>query len=302
MKDFRLPQISEKCISLYLNQSEILGYDSTRIGTQSTVKIMLHLLKQLYMKSAIPHILTLLNLFSGCVAAVLAMQNELEWAALFVFIGIVFDFFDGMAARLLRVQSDLGVQLDSLADMVTSGLVPGIVMFQLLSMSHAGGWNVVSWQEIHFGKGISDMHSLLPFLGFLITLASAFRLARFNIDEDQVTSFKGLPTPANALLILSLPLILLYQGNDYLNNIILNPWFLIFLTLLSCFLLNAPMELFALKFKDWTFKNNALRYIFLILSLVLILTLKFLAVPVIILLYIISSLVLQWELSARPEP
>ena len=251
------------------------------------------------MKEKIPNLLTLCNLLAGCIATVFAAQNELEWAALFVFIGIFFDFFDGLVARRLKVQSEFGIQLDSLADMVTSGLVPGIVMFQLFTMSHTGGWNAVSWQDMHFGKGLPELNSLLPFFGFLITLASAYRLAKFNTDEDQLESFIGLPTPANALLVVSLPLILLYQGNDYLNGIILNPWFLIVHTLVSSYLLNSDIELFALKFKDWSFKPNALRYIFLILSLVLVLTIKFLAVPVIVALYIISSMVNKWDLNRK---
>jgi len=247
------------------------------------------------MKQKIPHLLTLLNVLSGCIATVYAMQNQLEWAALFVFVGIFFDFFDGLAARLLKTQSDLGVHLDSLADMITSGLVPGIVMFQLLALSQTGGWNAVSWQDFHFNSSTFQMNSLLPFTGFLITLASAYRLARFNTDEDQLESFKGLPTPANALLVMSLPLILLYQGNDTINSLILNPWFLLAHIVLSSVLLNSNIELFALKFKDWSFKANALRYIFLILSLVLLLTLKFMAVPIIVALYIISSLISRWE-------
>lgn len=238
------------------------------------------------MKKYIPNLITLLNVFCGCIAVVFAVLNQLEMAAIFVFLGIFFDFFDGLAARVLNVQSELGVQLDSLADMITSGLVPGIVMFQLLNMTVAGGWNsasTTSWS--------SDFDiSVLPFLGFVITLASAYRLAKFNIDENQVSSFIGLPTPANALLILSLPLILLYQKNDVLNGIILNQWFLIGLTILSAYLLNAKIELFALKFKNWSFKDNALRYIFIIVSLVLLITLKFLAVPMIIVFYILGSL------------
>jgi CDP-diacylglycerol--serine O-phosphatidyltransferase len=243
------------------------------------------------MKKQLPNLLTLLNAFSGCIAVVFALYNHLELAALFVFIGIFFDFFDGLAARALKVQSDFGIQLDSLADMITSGLVPGIVMFQLLGMSQTGGWNVDNLyiQE----KGLDALFNMayLPFFGFIITLASAYRLARFNVDENQQESFIGLPTPANALLILSLPLILLYHGNDFLNGIILNPWFLIGVTLISSFLLNSKIELFALKFKNWGFKENALRYIFIIVSLVLLLTMKFLAVPAIVVFYILSSLV-----------
>ena len=243
------------------------------------------------MKKHVPNLITLLNVFSGCVATVFAVLNQLEMAAIFVFLGIVFDFFDGMAARLLNVRSELGLQLDSLADMITSGLVPGIVMFQLLGMSISGGWNLdfsmdgrpMAWSAIEM--------SILPFSGFLITMASAYRLAKFNIDENQTSSFIGLPTPANALLILSLPLILHHQSSAWLHDVILNQWFLIGMTLLSAFLLNSKIELFALKFKNWDFRDNALRYGFIILSIVLLFTLKFLAVPLIILFYIISSVI-----------
>ena len=243
------------------------------------------------MKKHIPQFITMLNILCGCIATVFAVLNQLELAAIFVFLGIVFDFFDGLAARFFDAQSELGIQLDSLADVITSGLVPGIVMFQLLAMSQTGGWNLdfsgasntLTWTGLKI--------SFLPFFGFLITLASAYRLAKFNIDENQVTSFIGLPTPANALFILSLPLILLDQGNDYLSRIILNPWFLILITILSSYLLNSRIELFTLKFKNWSFKDNALRYIFLIVSLVLLLTMKFLAVPAIVFFYVVSSVV-----------
>ncbi|NNE78266.1 MAG: phosphatidylserine synthase [Pricia sp.] len=252
------------------------------------------------MKRHIPNLITLLNVFCGTIAAVYAVLNQLEWAALFVFLGIFFDFFDGLAARILNVQSELGVQLDSLADMITSGLVPGIVMFQLLGMSMKGGWNADQIFQFSSGEhGLALLLQPLPLLGFIITMASAFRLAKFNIDENQVSSFVGLPTPANTLLILSLPLILLYQNNDVLNGIILNQWFLIGLTLLSAYLLNSKIELFALKFKNWSFKDNALRYIFIIVSLVLLITLKFLAVPFIIAFYIISSLITNMQQTGK---
>ncbi|MEP3211497.1 MAG: CDP-alcohol phosphatidyltransferase family protein [Maribacter sp.] len=244
------------------------------------------------MKRHLPNLITLLNVFCGCVATVFAVLNQLELAAVFVFLGIIFDFLDGLAARVLDVKSELGLQLDSLADVITSGLVPGIVMFQLLAMSMSGGWNVdLSSEAADATFWVGLKVAPLPFVGFLITMASAYRLAKFNIDENQVASFIGLPTPANALLILSLPLILLYQHNDFLNGIILNQWFLIGVTLLSAFLLNSKIELFALKFDNWNFQDNALRYIFIIVSLVLLVTMKFLAVPVIIAFYILSSLI-----------
>ena len=244
------------------------------------------------MKRHIPNLITLLNVFCGCVAVVFAVMNQLELAAIFMFLGVIFDFFDGLAARILDVKSDLGLQLDSLADVITSGLVPGIVMFQLLSMSMTGGWNTdLSSQATDATFWVGLKVASLPFIGFLITMASAYRLAKFNLDENQQSSFIGLPTPANALLIVSLPLILLYHNNDFLNGIILNQWFLIGITLLSCYLLNSKIELFALKFKNLSFKDNALRYIFLVVSLVLLITMQFLAVPIIIVLYILSSLV-----------
>ncbi|MBU2929533.1 CDP-alcohol phosphatidyltransferase family protein [Winogradskyella psychrotolerans] len=245
-------------------------------------------------KRHIPNIVTLLNLFSGCIAVIFAVNGHFIAAAIFVFLGVFFDFFDGLLARKLNVQSPLGIQLDSLADLVTSGVVPGIIMFQLISEAtnspklgvNSNTWNsVFHWEDFQL--------PLLPLIGLLITLASAYRLAKFNIDEDQQTYFKGLPVPANTLVILSLPLILEYQNNDFMNSIIYNQWFLIGLTFLSCYLLNSNIKLFALKFKTWGFQDNAVRYIFLLLSLVLLIVLHFAAIPLVIGLYIVLSLVTQ---------
>lgn len=222
------------------------------------------------MKKHIPNFITLLNLFCGSIAVIFAVNGNMLATALFVFLGIFFDFFDGLLARKLNVQSELGLQLDSLADMVTSGLVPGLVMFYLLELS--------------------NINSYLPYLGLLITLASAYRLANFNIDENQSDSFIGLPTPANALLILSLPLIMEFQNNEVMNAIILNKWFLIGITLLSCYLLNANIKLIALKFKNWSFKDNKARYIVILLSIILLVIFQFAAIPLIITSYIIISL------------
>ena len=239
----------------------------------------------------IPNLVTLLNLLSGCIAVIFAVKGNFIAAAIFVFIGIFFDFFDGLLARKLNVQSPLGMQLDSLADLVTSGVVPGIIMVKMIALS-IGVNDVVtfedSWSDTMQWSTMKI--SLLPLLGLLIPLASAYRLALFNLDEDQQTYFKGLPVPANTLLILALPLILEYQNNDMMNLIIINKWFLIVLTLVSCYLLNSNIKLFALKFKDWSFKANATRYIFLILSLVALVVLQFAAIPLLIVLYILLSL------------
>ncbi|TXD81673.1 phosphatidylserine synthase [Subsaximicrobium wynnwilliamsii] len=245
------------------------------------------------MKKFIPNFVTLLNLFSGSIAVLFAVYNNFVAAAIFVFLGIFFDFFDGLLARKLNVQSDLGIQLDSLADMVTSGLVPGIVMFKLLAIS-------LDTEELSTAKEwssdfeFSSVHMpVLALSGLFITLASAYRLAKFNIDEDQQTYFKGLPTPANALLILSLPLILEFQNSNLITEIIINPWFLIILTLLSCYLLNADIKLFALKFKDYSFKRNVVRYGFIMFTLVMVVLFQFIAIPIVILGYFLTSMLFK---------
>lgn len=250
------------------------------------------------MKRHIPNIVTGLNLLSGCIAIIFAVQNHFVGAALFVALGVFFDFFDGLLARKLKVQSPLGIQLDSLADLITSGVVPGLVMYGLIGKAIGGdgvfvvdeGWNTtVSWVGVKIVP--------LALVGFLVTLSSAYRLAKFNLDKDQQTYFKGLPTPANTLLILSMPLILHFQYSITVSNLFSNVWFLIAMTLLSSYLLNANIKLFALKFKTWAFQPNRFRYLFLIASVFLLIILKFIAIPAIIMLYILVSLFTQKEIS-----
>ena len=240
----------------------------------------------------IPNFVTLLNLLSGCIAVVFAVNNNFIAAAAFVCLGIFFDFFDGLLARLLKAQSPLGIQLDSLADLVTSGVVPGVVMYKLLLIA-TNSTDVAllnpEWSSSSFSWSGFQL-PLLPLLGFLITLASAYRLAKFNIDEDQQSYFKGLPVPANTLMIISLPLVLEFQNNEMATSLILNQWFLIGLTLVSCYLLNSKIKLLALKFKTWTLKPNIWRYALIAASAVLLATLQFMAVPLIIIVYIILSI------------
>ena len=236
----------------------------------------------------IPNILTSLNLLCGCVAVLFVVSGDLIVVAFFVVIGIIFDFLDGFAARLLKTQSKTGLQFDSLADMVTSGLVPGLVMLQLLNVSIFG--NTMTISETFSPSSLNNEFSnYLPFVGLLVTVASGYRLAKFNVDIRQTDSFIGLPTPANALLILSLPLILEFQNSHLIESVILNKWFLLGVILVSCILLNSKIHLFALKFKTWDFKNNAIRYVFLLLSLIALILMKFIAIPIIITLYIIIS-------------
>ncbi|CAM1354809.1 CDP-alcohol phosphatidyltransferase family protein [Tenacibaculum insulae] len=238
------------------------------------------------MKRHIPNLLTLGNLLCGTIATIFAIKGDFVGVAILVVTGIVFDFFDGFLARMLKVQGELGKQLDSLADMVTSGVVPGIVMLQLLIS--ALDVDAASYFGIDkYGATGSN----LPYIGLMLTLGACYRLANFNIDTRQSDSFIGVPTPAMTLFVISLPLILEFSGQEFFVELINNQYFLIVITVLLTFLMNAEIPLFALKFKTFGFKENALKYVFLLLSLLLLVTLKFVAVPLIIVLYVMLSVI-----------
>ncbi|WP_264535018.1 CDP-alcohol phosphatidyltransferase family protein [Flavobacterium sp. N1736] len=226
-------------------------------------------------KKHIPNLITLINLFCGCIAVVFVSEANYEMAFYFVCLGIFFDFFDGFFARIFKVSSPLGLQLDSLADMVTSGVVPGYVMFTMFTNSaHELGTNPA-----------------IPFLGFIVTLGSCYRLANFNIDTRQTDSFIGLPTPANALFILSLPLVLKFSDSLIILEILTNQWVLLAITLCSAYILNAEIPLFALKIKKFTVKDNVLQIVFLVISLLLVVTLHYISIPLIIIFYVLLSVV-----------
>ncbi len=226
-------------------------------------------------KKHIPNLITLINLFCGCVAIVFVSQNNYLMAFYMVCLGIFFDFFDGFFARLFKVSSPLGLQLDSLADMVTSGVTPGYVMYSMFTNSaHEFGTNPA-----------------IPFLGFIITLGSCYRLANFNIDTRQTDSFIGLPTPANALFILSLPLVISFSDSLMVLEILTNQWVLLVITLCSAYILNAEIPLFALKIKKFSFKENALQIVFLIISVLMIVLLQYIAIPLIIAFYVLLSII-----------
>ncbi|WP_299060650.1 CDP-alcohol phosphatidyltransferase family protein [uncultured Polaribacter sp.] len=233
-------------------------------------------------KKHIPNLITLGNLFCGTLATIFAVENDFVFAGLFVVIGILFDFFDGFAARLLNVSGELGKQLDSLADMVTSGVVPGIIMYNLMIE------NTIDYTNFSEETAIT---TYLPFLGLIITLGASYRLAKFNIDTRQSESFIGLPTPAMSLFVVSLPLILEYSTFEFAHNLITNNYFLIAITLVLTYLMNAEIPLFSLKFKEYSIKNNVVKYLFLIISLLMIITLQYLSIPLIILFYVVLSLI-----------
>ena len=230
----------------------------------------------------IPNIFTLGNLFAGTLATIFAVQANFELTAIFVSIGVFLDFFDGFFARILNVTSKLGKQLDSLADMVTSGVVPGIVMYNLLKID----------TDNYFILGDhSEIDSLVAFMGLFLTLSACYRLAKFNIDTMQTETFIGLPTPAMSLFVVFLPLIYLHSEYHFLNEIIFNRYFLTGLTLVLAYLMNAKVVLFSLKFKNFSLMDNTYKYILLVLSIVLILTLSYASVPMIIISYIILSVI-----------
>lgn len=228
------------------------------------------------MKKHIPNAITCCNLFSGCVACVMAFTGEFECAMLFIVLGAVFDFFDGMVARLLGVSSPLGVQMDSLADDITFGLAPATVIFSFMKDSlvypaFLGGFAVV-----------------LPYLAFLIAVFSACRLAKFNVDTRQTTSFIGLPTPANALFWSSL----IVGGNEWLLSLN-HAWALILaLIFLFSYFLISEIPMFSMKFKNLSWKSNKIRYIFLLVSLPM-LALGYLAPVAIISWYLALSVALS---------
>lgn len=227
------------------------------------------------MKSIVPNILTLSNLSCGLLAITTLFAADYRSAAWLVGFGLVFDFLDGFAARLLKVHSELGKQLDSLADLVTFGVVPGILMFRLFKM------------------GAEPIPEFLPYIAFLIPVFSALRLGRFNLDDRQTDHFIGLPTPANTILIFSLGLWGIYSDNDTTVGILLHPFFLTGLTIASSLLMVAELPLMSLKVKNLSWKDNKGRIVLLLFIAVALFFLRFRALAIIIPLYLLLSLIFK---------
>ncbi len=245
----------------------------------------------------IPNIFTLLNLFAGCLAIVFALQTnnvifyldnqyvssfnipeKLSWAAICIIIAAVIDFLDGFVARLLKATSDLGKQLDSLSDVVSFGVAPAIIIYQLLRFSFAreeNGLEVSIWW-------------LVP--AFILACAAAYRLGKFNLATDQQYSFKGVPVPAVGLLIASFPLILHFNFIPAVNNILINKWFLYISIILLSYLMISHHRMMALKFSDFSVKNNLPKIILLLVAIIAALFLHWIAVPVVFIFYILLSI------------
>ena len=231
----------------------------------------------------IPNFITCLNLLCGCLAiVVIALGNPLI-AAYLVVAAAIFDFFDGFAARLLNVSSPIGAELDSLADMVTFGVVPGLILLHYLS----GGISTLAG----LGDFVQNPVLLIP---FLVPVFSALRLAKFNVDTRQTDSFRGLPTPASALWVISIPLIITFMPFESLQKLelfITSNWFIISSSIGLSALMVSDIPLLAMKFKSFGWKGNGARYSFLIISLVLLVVLQPVAIPIILSLYLIISII-----------
>lgn len=236
------------------------------------------------MKKHIPNTITCLNLVCGCLAVVASLNGELVTAAYLVIAAAIFDFFDGFVARLLKVCSPIGKELDSLADMVTFGVVPGMIILRYLADN----------------LGISEIgidafkENPVLLIAILIPVFSALRLAKFNVDERQTTGFRGLPTPATALWVISIPLMVEFMPYHMAwqpENVIVDNGYLIGSAIGLSLLMVSDIPLLAMKFKNYGWKGNEDRYIFLISSVVLLIILQVVAIPVILSLYLVISIV-----------
>ena len=229
----------------------------------------------------IPNTITCLNLISGCIATYWAFQSDYQMALLFIIIGAVFDFFDGMTARLLHVSSPIGKELDSRADDITFGFAPSAIVFSMLNAQCTMHNNTC----INDHCALCIVHCVLPFLAFIMAAFSALRLAKFNLDERQALGFIGLPTPANALFWGSL----IVGFGDQIVTLPYAPGIILLGTFVSCYLLVSEIPMFALKFKTWGWKGNEVKYIFLLTCIPLLIVLGIAGIAAIIAWYIVLS-------------
>lgn len=254
-----------------------------------------------YMKQ-IPNLFTLLNLVFGCIAIIFILQpaesftsmngenfiisfpEKIAYASFFIFAAGIVDFLDGFLARLMKASSEMGKQLDSLSDCVTFGVAPSMIMYQLLRMSYLK-------EESAFD---TSLWLLLP--AILIACGAAWRLAKFNIDERQTISFRGVPTPITGFMVAALPLVVWYNSWD-LASVVLNRWVLYGITLFISYLMVSDLPIMSLKFKDYTFKGNQPKIILAVISILLVVVFQWAAIPLIYLTYVALSLLLRKQIS-----
>ena len=238
-------------------------------------------------KKNIPNFFTSLNLICGCLASYFAFKSLFEAAFLLVLIGVFFDLFDGFFARLLKVESNFGLQFDSMADLITSGLVPGIVMYKLFLQ--------VGIKEMDFSLNIINVDFIFSFsslamIGFIITLSSAIRLTRFNLDISQKDEFNGLPAPANALFIVSLPILFDHPFFDSIKPFVFSFPALLIITLLSSILMNLRFRLFTFKLNSFKINENLYQITFFLVGVILFYFLNWISIPILIISYIIVNI------------
>ena len=231
----------------------------------------------------IPNFLTCLNLLSGCLAIILILLGDPLTASYLIIAAAIFDFFDGFAARILKVSSPIGAELDSLADMVTFGVAPGLMLLHYLT------------DGIQSLSGLQDLlDKPMLLIPFAVPVFSALRLAKFNVDTRQSDSFRGLPTPASAFWVISIPLMIEFMPFHWgwnPQNVIVDQWFVIGSAIGLSILMVSDIPLMALKFKSFGWKGNEIRYVFLIISVVLLIILRPIAIPIILSLYVTISII-----------
>ncbi|PKQ65763.1 hypothetical protein BZG02_01785 [Labilibaculum filiforme] len=234
----------------------------------------------------IPNSITCLNLLSGCTASLMAMEGYLVPAAFLILLAALFDFFDGLVARVLKAYSPIGKDLDSLADMLSFGFAPGVIALAYLKSAVLGSASAdIVLTELNY----SQIAILLS--AFIIPIFSALRLAKFNIDTRQTSSFIGVPTPANAMFWASLPLVLFYGNYPFIEECLSNEYVLIGAILVSSYLLVTEVPMFSLKIKSLAWKENKIRYLFLLTLAILAILFKWLVIPMILFVYIIFSFI-----------
>ena len=226
-----------------------------------------------------------MNLVSGCLSVFFAVDGQLGWASLFIFAAAVFDFCDGFSARLLKAYSAIGKELDSLADLVSFGLAPAAIVFTMLEYTLFGKNQPIQDIEANWSQWITLFTSLV------IPVAGAFRLAKFNTDDRQSEQFLGMPIPANAIFFASLGLILELGTKAEIVPIILNKYTLLASTFACSFLMVSELPMFNLKFKNVRLKENALRYLFLGVTVLMLIILQLYALPLIIIWYVLLSVI-----------
>ena len=231
----------------------------------------------------VPNAITALNLVCGSLAVFFAVDGQLGWASVFILAAAVFDFMDGFAARLLKAYSSIGKELDSLADMVSFGLAPAAIVFTMLELTLFGENQPIQNIEASWGQWI------VLFTSLLIPVAGAFRLAKFNTDDRQSEQFLGMPIPANAIFFASLVLILELGTNQAIPALILNKYLLLASIFICSFLMVSELPMFSMKFKNLHLKENAIRFLFLGATVLMLIFLQVYALPLIIIWYVLLS-------------